>query len=223
LRKQRVLVLRPEPGASATVAKALGSGLDAVAIPLFKIEPMAWQAPEAAGFDGLLLTSANAVRCAGDQVQGLRGLKTYAVGEATAEAARQAGFDVAATGDAGVDRLLGSLDPDLKLLHLCGADRRAPRDPKQRITPIVVYRSILLDAPDLSWAQGNAALIHSPRAGERFAELVQERDSITIIATSPAAADAVGYGWQTVEIADQPNDDALLALAARLCNNSPPK
>ena len=59
---RRVLVLRPEPGAAATVKRARARGLDAVAIPLFEIEPLAWEAPPAGGFDGLLLTSANAVR-----------------------------------------------------------------------------------------------------------------------------------------------------------------
>jgi uroporphyrinogen-III synthase len=38
----------------------------------------------------------------------------------TAQAARDAGFGVASAGEAGVDRLLDSLEPDLKLLHLCG-------------------------------------------------------------------------------------------------------
>jgi uroporphyrinogen-III synthase len=223
LSKRRVLVLRPEPAASATVAKAREYGLDAVAIPLFKTEPVAWQVPEAARFDGLLLTSANAVRCAGAEVRSLRGLKTFAVGEATAKAAREAGFDIAATGDAGVDRLLDSLEPGLNLLHLCGADRRLPMNVKQQITPLVVYRSRTLDAPDLSDARGSAALIHSPRAGKRLAELVDRRDAIAIVAISGAAAAAVGGGWESVDVAEQPGDDALLALAARLCNNSFPK
>jgi uroporphyrinogen-III synthase len=217
LSKRRVLVLRPEPAASATVAKAREYGLDAVAIPLFKTEPVAWQVPEAARFDGLLLTSANAVRCAGAEVRSLRGLKTFAVGEATAKAAREAGFDIAATGDAGVDRLLDSLEPGLNLLHLCGADRRLPMNVKQQITPLVVYRSRTLDA------RGSAALIHSPRAGKRLAELVDRRDAIAIVAISGAAAAAVGGGWESVDVAEQPGDDALLALAARLCNNSFPK
>ena len=60
-----LLVLRPEPGASATVERARELGLDAVAVPLFEIEAMDWDAPEPGGFDGLLLTSANAVRCGG--------------------------------------------------------------------------------------------------------------------------------------------------------------
>jgi uroporphyrinogen-III synthase len=48
-------------------------------------------------------------------------------------------------------------------------------------------------------------------------------DSIAIAAISRAAADAAGEGWKSVAVADEPSDDALLALAARLCNNSPPE
>ena len=98
----RVLVLRPEPGASATVEGARRRGLDAVAVPLFSIDPVAWDPPEAA-FDGLLLTSANAVRCGGEKLQSLRGLPAYTVGEATAEAAREAGFDIADEAGVGLD------------------------------------------------------------------------------------------------------------------------
>jgi uroporphyrinogen-III synthase len=216
---RRVLVLRPEPGASATVERARQRGLDALAVPLFKIEPVGWQAPDIGGLDGLLLTSANAVRCAGKQLESLRGLPAYAVGEATAEAAREEGFDIAATGDSGVDRLLDSIDPDLGLLHLCGQDRRAPQNARQRIAPLVVYRAVAIEAPELP--DCGVALIYSPRAAKRLAELVSDRGNIAIAAISEAAADAAGSGWQSVEAADQPNDEALLALAERLCNNLP--
>jgi uroporphyrinogen-III synthase len=216
----RVLVLRPEPGASETVERARQQGLDAVAIPLFEVEAVEWEAPEPSGFDGLLLTSANAVRCGGEGLQRLRGLKVYAVGEATARAAREAGFDIAATGDAGVDRLLGSMEAELRLLHLCGEDRREPDGARQEITAVAVYRSKEMEKPDLPSIAGSVALIHSPRAGERFAALVSERGSIAIAAISDAAARAVGSGWRSVESAAAPNDEALLALAARLCDNS---
>jgi len=219
---RRVLILRPEPGASETVEKARECGLDAIAAPLFAIEPVDWQAPDPAAFDALLLTSANAVRCSGEALKNLRGLPVYAVGEATAEAARDAGFDIAASGDAGVDRLLGSIESDLKLLHLCGCDRKQPTDARQQITAIPVYRAVRL-APDLTQAAGAVALVHSPRAGQRFAELIEDRSSIAIAAISAAAAEAVDSGWQHVESAQEPNDVALLALAARLCNTSPPQ
>jgi uroporphyrinogen-III synthase len=220
---RRLLVLRPQPGATATVERARELGLDAVAAPLFEVEPLDWEAPEAARFDGLLLTSANALRHGGEGLQALRGLKAYAVGEATAEAARDAGFDIASTGDSGVDRLLGSLEPDLKLLHLCGEDRRQPIEGRQEITALPVYRSRAIESPDLGDTAGSIALIHSPRAGRRFAELVDARSAIALIVISAAAAEAAGDGWQCVETADQPSDEGLLALAARLCNNSAPK
>ena len=217
----RLLVLRPEPGASATVDRARAAGLDATSVPLFEIEPVEWDAPEAGSFDGLLLTSANAIRVGGERLKELRGLKTYAVGAATAEEAREAGFDIAATGDSGVDRLLGSIDSSLKLLHLCGADRRKPLEARQKITPVAVYRAAPIQSPDLSDVSGSVVLIHSPRAGRRFAELVSDRSSIAIAAISPAAA-AVGDGWKSVDVAHQPSDEALLALAARLCNKPQP-
>src|SRR3954469_645045 len=112
----RILILRPEPAASDTVRKARELGLDAMAAPLFEIVALPWVAPNPGEFDGLLLTSANAVRHAGDGLNRLQGLKVYAVGEMTAGTARDAGFDVAAIGDCGIHRLLGSIEPDLQLL-----------------------------------------------------------------------------------------------------------
>ena len=218
--------MRPEPGASATAAKAREMGLEAVAMPLFRVEPVDWQVPEASGFDGLLLTSANAVRHGGGQLAALRGLRAYAVGEATAEAARAAGFDIASIGDAGVERLLGSIEGDLRLLHLCGEHRIAV-EARQAITPVPVYRSSALPAPKgLAQICGQVVAVHSPRAGRRLAELVDEariaRSTIRIAAISGAAAGAAGDGWAACEAAGNPSDGALLALAARLCDYSCP-
>ena len=43
---KRVLVLRPEPGASETVQRAKAKGLDAEASPLFVVEPIEWEFEE---------------------------------------------------------------------------------------------------------------------------------------------------------------------------------
>jgi uroporphyrinogen-III synthase len=215
-----LLVLRPEPGARTTLERAREMGLDAVAAPLFVIEAVDWKVPDLSAFDGLLLSSANALRYGGQRLTELRGLKAYAVGEATASATREAGFDVAATGDAGVQRLLDSIEPELRLLHLCGADRHQP-GARQTITPIIAYRAKTIEQPSLP--AGGVALIHSPRAGRRLAELVEDRSKLAVVAISEAAAEAAGAGWRALEVADEPTDDALLALAARLCNNPPPE
>lgn len=220
---RRVLVLRPEPGASATVARARDIGLEATAVPLFTVQPIEWEPPDPAKFDGILLTSANAVRHGGEALRTLRGLPAYAIGDATAEAAREAGFDIAAAGNAGIDRLLGSIDPDLRLLHLCGEQRRGAANPKQPITAVAIYRAIEVDKPRLAEIEGVVALIHSPRAGRRFAEVAPARQSIAIAAISSAAAKGAGDGWEVVEAAAEPTDDALLALAARLCEKPAPE
>jgi uroporphyrinogen-III synthase len=220
---RRVLVLRPEPGATATVERARELGLDAIAAPLFKVEAAAWTAPHPERFDALLVTSANAVRFGGAELQRLRRLPVYAVGQATAEIARAAGFIVAGVGDEGVDRLLGTVPADLKLLHLCGEDRKDPSHARQATTPITVYRAVQVDEPRLDLNANVVALIHSPRAGRRFAELVKDRSAVAIAAISRAAAGTVGSGWASVETADAPTDEALLALAARLCNKPPSK
>lgn len=219
----RVLVLRPEPGATATVKRAQNCGFKTIAIPLFEIGPVDWEAPEAACFDGLLLTSANALRHGGKQLESLRSLKVYSVGDQTTKEALKAGFEIEASGDAGVDRLLASIASGVKLLHLCGADRREPKERGRIITQVVVYRSKPIEAPDVSKARDSVALIHSPRAGRRFAELIDDRATISIAAISEVAANAVGDGWKTIEAAVRPTDEGLLALAARLCNKPHPK
>ena len=220
---RRLVILRPEPGASATVERARAIGLDAVAMPLFTIEPLDWDIPDPAEFDGLLLTSANALRHGGAGLEALRGLPAYAVGEATAGAAREAGFDIAAIGNGGVDRLLASIPPDARLLHVCGEHRLVP-EAKQVIASVPVYRSSELPPTEgLRAIEGQAAAVHSPRAGRRLAELADQsridRATVRVAAISEAAADAAGTGWERCEAAGAPNETALLALAARLCDN----
>jgi uroporphyrinogen-III synthase len=219
---RRVIVLRPEPGASETVQRARERGLDAVAVPLFEVEPVRWEMPDVAKFDGLLLTSANAVRHGGAGLKRLTHVPVYAVGKATADAARDGGFTVASTGSGGVDALLDSVETGRKLLHLCGEHRVGPANGRHEIASAIVYRSNEVAATDVRIAAHCVAAIHSPRAGRRFAALIDEagvdRGTIAVAAISDAAADAAGDGWTAMEVAATPTDDALLALAERLCN-----
>jgi uroporphyrinogen-III synthase len=218
---RRLFVLRPEPAAHRTVERARELGLDATAVPIFELEAVEWSAPRIDEFDGLLLTSANAVNMGGSQLERLRNLPVHAVGEATAIAAEVAGFGVATVGRSGVDELLETIEPGVRLLHLCGEDRRAPERAKQAICCVTVYRSRGADPPDnLEALRGQVAAIHSPRAAKRLTELVPEGERATIrLATiSQAAADAAGSGWEDIRIASSPNDSALLALARGLCD-----
>jgi uroporphyrinogen-III synthase len=217
---RRLVILRPEPGASATFEKATKLGLDPVKLPLFEIERLSWSPPpDLSQFDGLLLTSASALREAGEGLGRLKRLPVYAVGPATAAAANEAGFGVVEVGSAGLDQLLRSLDPGLQLLHLAGEDRIDPGQAEQVITAVPVYRA-RPKGVDPAPIAGSVVLVHSPRAGRRLAEMVADRSTTAVAAISSAAAEACGTGWQQVTVAAEPSDRALLALAARLCEKS---
>lgn len=220
---RRLFLFRPEPGARHSADRALGMGLDVVVVPLFEIEELPWTAPDPHRYDGILFTSANAVRFAGDQAERLRSLPVHCVGEATARAAEVAGFGVASTGEGGVDDLLGHIEPGARLLHLCGEDRRQPRPPAQSLTCQAVYRARPVQRPaGLDRLHGQVAALHSPRAAGRLAELVAAdvRRTVALVAISPATAAAAGKGWQQIATAPVPSDSALLAIAARLCERS---
>ena len=209
-----LLILRPEPANGATAARARALGLEPVQRPLFTIGPLPWTAPDPAGFDGLLLTSANALRHGGPELDRLKGLDAFAVGEATAQAAAAAGFRVVTTGSGGVEALLAALPGQRRLLHLTGADHRRADTPH-----LVVSKAVYLAAPltpELP-AGDMVALIHSPRAGARLAEIAPHRARLALAAISAAAARACGEGWASIDWPERTNDAALLALAARLC------
>lgn len=219
---RRLLLLRPEPGLSESVERARALGIEALSCPLFQVEPVEWAAPDPELYDGLLLTSPNAARHAGVELRRISKLPVYAVGAKTAATARDAGLEVAATGSAGVAALLESVPESLNLLHLAGADRRE-RAGRHRIDRLTVYRSAPIADPGLPELAGLVVAVHSPRAGARLADLAAGRSTTAIAAISTAAAEACGAGWERVESAASPDDARLLALAATLCQTSPPR
>ena len=216
-----LLLLRPEPGLSVSAARARAMGLEVIERPLFRVEPSSWLAPDPAGYDGLLLTSANAVRHGGLQLDALKALPVHAVGAATAEAARAAGFEVGLVGGGTASELLADLPESLRLLHLAGENHGTVEN--RPVDTRIVYRSAAIEPAELPPLDRLVVAVHSPRAGARLAELAGNRRQAAVAAISQAAAEAVGPGWERVEAADVPNDASLLALAAMLCHTSPPR
>lgn len=223
MNRRPLLVLRPEPGASATAAAARGLGLTVVVAPLFAVRAMAWRPPAIAP-DAVLMTSANAARHGGAAMAALASLPLYAVGRATEAAARAAGFSriVAGDADAGAIVARAAADGRRHLLHLAGRDHRRTTMPGLRIDTRIVYASeavrTLPDAARAALPEAVAAL-HSPRAAALFAALAGDRVGIAIAALSGAVADAAGEGWRAIAIAARPDDATLLAAAAKLCDH----
>ena len=217
----KVLVLRPQPGADETAARARALGLEPLVAPLFTVKPLAWTAPDPADFDAVMLTSASAARQAAEGLKPFLRLPCYAVGEATAAAAREAGFaDVHVGPDDGSSLLLMMAEEEVRaVLHPCGRDHLALDLPGVAITRIPVYAAEAAESLP-GEAEGLLALLHSPRAASLFAGLVEDKSRVRIAAISARTARAAGEGWQGVAIAPRPRDVALLELAVQLCQNA---
>ncbi|GGB39399.1 hypothetical protein GCM10011380_31120 [Sphingomonas metalli] len=210
-------VLRPEPGNARTAARIADAGGTAIRLPLFAVVPVAWQAPDPAAFDALLVTSANAMRLGGAALARLAALPVHAVGAATAEAARAAGFRVVTTGGADAATLVAGLPPQ-RLLHLAGRERVA----LPGVTAITVYAAdpLPLGTQAVESLAGSVALLHSVRAARRLAVLVPPaaRAAIRLAALGPAIAAAAGDGWAQVAASPHLDDAALVALALHLAD-----
>jgi uroporphyrinogen-III synthase len=214
-----VAVLRPEPANGATAAVLEAAGVPVLRMPLFFVRPIAWVPPDPAGFDALLLTSANAVRHAGPGLAKLRALPVHAVGAATAAAARAAGLTVVATDTGGAAALVAAArDAGVGRALLLGGRERMLGAGGIVAQAVTVYASEPLALADdaLASLAGTVALVQSARAGARLAALLNpdRRATITLAAISPAAAGAAGAGWRQVAIAERPA--ALIDLARAL-------
>ena len=216
-----VAVLRPEPGNAATIARVEAAGLAAVRLPLFVVRSLGWTAPDPAAFDALILTSANAARLAGPGLDSLAGLPVFAVGPATAAAARARGLTIAETGDGDGAEIVTAMAARgfTRALLLAGRERHV--DVGGIVAEAIsVYASDPLPIGDRSIAglADTVALLHSARAGERLADLVDTRASIRLAAISEAVAAAAGTGWAAIAVAPTPDDATMIALARRLAD-----
>ena len=221
-----LLVIRPQPGCNATVNAAQALGLDAQGFPMFAIEPINWSSPLPESIDALLLGSANALRHAGHQLERYRGKPAYVVGEATAQAARDAGLSIAVTGQGGLQSLMSGVAPSHRtLLRLAGQNRVTLDLPKgHAMIERVVYSSTALPMDDAMAAmlrEPALILLHSAEAAHHFAHECErqgvDRALLDLAALAPRIAQGAGSGWKSLSIADAPSDQALLALARQLC------
>lgn len=226
-----VIVIRPEPGCTATVEAARKAGLDARAFPLFMVEARAWDRADPAAYDCLLAGSANVFRCAGVGLGDLRGLPVLAVGQATAAAAREAGFSVAVTGSGGLQGVLDRIPAGTRLLRLAGEERILLAPPAGvSMDERVVYASLPLSMPEALAAllrEPAIVLLHSAEAarhlGAECDRLGIARRPLRLAALGPRIAAAAGDGWGEVASAAQMDDAALLALARQLCHTAAPQ
>lgn len=219
-------LLRPQPGWSDSAAAAQARGLDVVGHPLFAAEAVQWTLPQGE-FDAILAGSGAAFRLGGPQLEAIMHLPVHAVGKATADAASDAGFAVARTGDGGLQKMVDGLRREpIRFLRL-GGQERVPLAPQadQTVVDCVVYRMVPLSINPRFRAvlakESPIVALHSAAAARHFAREIDRlglsRGTLALLALGPRIAAAAGLGWAAVPIADRPNDAALLAKARALC------
>jgi uroporphyrinogen-III synthase len=221
--KPLVWITRAEPGASATAARVAALGYLPVASPLLRLEPTG-EPVDLDDVAALAFTSINGVRAFAD-ASAVRDLPAYAVGDATAEAARAAGFTEVASADGDVSALaalLASARPKGLVLHPGAAEPAgdlvgALAQSGIAVRPLALYRAVDAEPTEALtlWERLSAVLIHSPRAGRALEVLMAARaaPNLRAVVISPAAAEPLKHlDLAGVAVAPLPKEQALLNL-----------
>ena len=230
----RVLVTRPEDDAIALVRLLGERGIDAVIEPLLVIgyEPPADFDLE--GIQAVLMTSANGARALAAATE-RRDLAVFAVGDATARAAAEAGFraieNAAGDVDALADLVKERLDPGAGgLVHVAASEVAGELGGALRASGFAYRREILYRArPATAFSEGarralrdhalDGALFFSPRTARTFASLVLDdrlseycEDMVAFCLSAAVAGELAALPWRAVRIARRPDQGSLVAL-----------
>jgi uroporphyrinogen-III synthase len=184
-RRQKIWITRAQPGADVTAERVRALGHEALVAPLLAVRTLDDVEVDLSGVAALAFTSANGVRAFAEK-SGDRTLKVFAVGSATAQAARAAGFRSVLSADGDVDALaegIGLRRSELKgvVLHpgaaepagdLAGALEKHGVEARR----LILYETgpaPISDAAARSLIQCDVALLHSPRAAQVLAKLLK--------------------------------------------------
>ncbi len=187
VRSKTIWVTRAQPGADATALRVRALGYVPLVMPLLAVHRVEGAQVDLGGVAALAFTSANGVR-AFAELSTERHLKVFAVGAATAQAARAAGFRRVLSSDGDVAALsegIAARRSELKgaVLHPGAAEPAGDlvgtlAVQGVEIRPLSLYDTApvsLTEAELATVAAANAALLHSPRAAEVLAAILRDR------------------------------------------------
>ena len=222
-----VWVTRAQPGADATAARIVTLGLHAIVEPLLEVRRRSDPPIDLTDVGALAFTSANAVTAFAERSPE-RALRVFAVGDATAVAARAVGFADVLSARGDVEALAATLavrrheSPGV-ILYPAAAD--PARDlagaldaAGVRVRQITLYETVIR-APSAALIEQlprvDAVLLHSAKAAKALAAFLRSHPSPSLSAycLSPQIAHALNHaGLAQVLSAEAPNEAALLAL-----------
>ena len=233
----KALVTRPLEDAAPLVRALADRGIETIVAPLLAIA----RVPEAArrltdaliGAQALLFTSANGARIFA-AASPRRELPVFAVGDASAAAARIAGFRTVTSAGGDVTDLAALVAAKLApqngaLVHAAGSAVAGDLGGALEAAGFTYRRAVIYDAvtaealpPDAAAAMREGAvelaLFFSPRTAATFvriavaADLARACAAITALGLSEAVAVALAViAWRSVRVAAEPTQGALLA------------
>ncbi|MFK0297795.1 uroporphyrinogen-III synthase [Brevundimonas sp. NPDC090276] len=222
---RRVWITRAQPGAARTAARLTALGFEPVVAPLLAIRPLPDaldQAPDFATVAALAFTSPNGVAAFAALTPALRERPVFAVGDATAEAARDAGFHDArsAAGDIhALARLIAATT--IKGLILAPGAREPAGDlpallPDHKVQRLPVYAAEETEA--VPPADFDAVLLHSPRAARALAAILPPETAANRLAVCISAAASVplqALSFTEIRIADAPDETSMLTALGK--------
>lgn len=224
----RLLITRPADEAGRTISAVAEAGFLPVEAPLFVVEPLPFELP-AARPDAILFTSPRAPERLSPLAPELRGCPVFSVGPRTTQAALRAGFSVAGEGegDGNSALRLAAGQGHREILHPRGEDHISLDVPQGvALVPLALYRARAVETlpadvvRQLAAGDIFATLLMSPRTACLFTTLAQraglDRQTLRLVALSSNVAEAAGFGWGEVEVADAPRLEQALAVARRL-------
>lgn len=222
---RRVWITRAQPGAARTAARLTALGFQPLVAPLLTIRPLSEAlkaAPDFATVAALAFTSPNGVAAFAALTPGLRALPVFAVGDATAEAAREAGFADArsAAGDIHALARLIAATP-LDGLILAPGAREPAGDllallPDRTVQRLPVYAAEETGAAPP--ADFDAILLHSPRAARAFARIAKPEiaaNRLAICISAAAAAPLAALSFAEIRTADAPDETSILTALGK--------
>ncbi|WP_026596776.1 uroporphyrinogen-III synthase [Methylobacterium sp. 77] len=228
----RIWIARPEPGATRTAERLVGMGHVPLVAPVLVVEANDASPPQGR-FDGVLVTSANALRQA-SRWRHLHDVPVFAVGARSAALARESGFSSVrnAEGDAVALAALvrREVSPGSSLLHAVGEDRKAEpgaslTEAGFRVTTFVAYgaRPLASLPAEVAMAFGGPGALtgmlhYSRRSAATACELSMSAGYGGAFAalrhyclSADVAAPLAQAGIAPYFVSEQANEDALLA------------
>lgn len=230
----RILITRPKEDAATFAARLAALGHETRLEPLLAIRPRPGASLPLEGAQALLFTSANGVRAAA-RLTAERGLPALCVGDATARAARDAGFGAVESAAGDVAALTALVKRRARpgggpLVHVAGTVTAGDLSGALAAAGFDVRRAVLYEAvraerlspptrQALAAGTIDAVALFSPRTARTFARIVREEAleapvaRVDMLCLSAAVAEALdSLPGRRLLVAAEPTQDALIDL-----------